>query len=133
LQQESNKRVKDIWERFLSYELGQLHYVMDLFRSVEGRDPLEVLPAVLPEPIKYESHREFVRSTLLGERDYRAMGTEIVTHDAPGSASLAYRERLNSRGSPSEAVASGYVWTPGTETTRLVPTNGNTLTQARAV
>src|SRR5205085_4219316 len=29
--QESNARIKQIWERFLQYELGHLHYVMDLF------------------------------------------------------------------------------------------------------
>jgi hypothetical protein len=29
----------------------------------------------------------------------------------------AYRDQLNSAGSPSETVAAGYVWRPGTELT----------------
>ena len=43
--QETNPRVRAIWERMVSYELGQLHFVMDLFKSVEHRDPAEFLPA----------------------------------------------------------------------------------------
>src|SRR5699024_9772720 len=64
MQSEPNPRVKKIWERFLDYELGHLQVVMDLFKKYERRDPAEILPAELPEPIKYESHREFVRQTL---------------------------------------------------------------------
>lgn len=119
LQHESNKRVRDVWERFLSYELGQLHYVMELFRQHEDRDPFEVLPRNLPEPIKFESHREFIRETLAREVDYTASGTEIVAEQPADSASVPYRERLNSRGSPSTVIAAGYVWRPGTEVTEL--------------
>src|SRR5215203_3188620 len=61
---ETNRRIKKIWDRFLEYKLGHLHHVMELFKKVENRDPAEVLPATLPEPIDYTSHREFVRETL---------------------------------------------------------------------
>jgi hypothetical protein len=121
LQFESNKRIRDIWERFLSYELGQLSYVMDLFRRVENRDPFEVLPRELPEPIRYESHREFVRETLLREVGFHASGMDIVESQPANSPSIAYREQLNRRGSPTATVAAGYIWQPGTETTRLAP------------
>jgi hypothetical protein len=116
---ESNKRLRDIWERFLSYELGQLNYVMDLFRRSENRDPFEVLPRSLPEAIRYESHREFVRETLAREVSYSAVGPDIVEREPSGSASIAYREQLNRRGSPTALVAAGYVWRPGTELTEL--------------
>src|SRR5690606_39608727 len=49
MQQESNPRIKQIWERFCDYELGHLHQVMALFKQYEKRDPTEVLPATLPE------------------------------------------------------------------------------------
>ena len=75
---ETNPRIKKIWDRFLEYELGHLHHVMELFKKVENRDPAEVLPATLPEPIDYTSHREFVRETLENEVDLRASGTEFV-------------------------------------------------------
>ncbi|MCE3239761.1 MAG: hypothetical protein K0Q83_268 [Deltaproteobacteria bacterium] len=30
-------------------------------QRIENRDPAEVLPQELPEPIRYESHRQFVK------------------------------------------------------------------------
>jgi hypothetical protein len=36
------------------------------------------------------------------------------------SASLEYRSHVNSEGSPSESVAAGYRWRPGTELSRKV-------------
>ena len=114
---ETNPRIKKIWDRFLDYELGHLHHVMELFKKVENRDPAELLPATLPEPIDYTSHREFVRETLVNEVDLRASGTEFVDKADEPERSLRYREQLNSEGSPSSAVSAGYVWMPGTELT----------------
>ncbi|MEW6611578.1 MAG: hypothetical protein ACOY5C_10535 [Pseudomonadota bacterium] len=115
LQYETNPRIKAIWERFLSYELGQLHYVMDLMKRIEKRDPAEVLPAELPDPIKYESHRDFVRQVLKNEVNLRAKGSQFVDASQEGQESIRYREQLNSQGSPSEIAAAGYMWQPGTE------------------
>ncbi|HEY4554950.1 MAG TPA: hypothetical protein VIG68_00740, partial [Lysobacter sp.] len=78
VQQESNPRIKAIWERFLDYELGQLQYVMELFKQVERRDPMEILPQRMPEPISFASQREFVRQVLLQEVDLRADGPDFV-------------------------------------------------------
>jgi hypothetical protein len=114
-QQETNPRVKAIWDRFLDYELGQLHFVMGLFKEVENRDPAEVLPAELPEPVEYRSHREFVRETLAREVDLRADGTQFVGMEQEPQRSHDYRAQLNSEGSPTETVAAGYRWSPGTE------------------
>lgn len=115
LQYETNPRIKAIWERFLSYELGQLHYVMDLMKRIEKRDPAEVLPAELPDPIKYESHRDFVRQVLKNEVNLRAKGSQFVDASQEGQESIRYRGQLNSQGSPSEIAAAGYMWQPGTE------------------
>lgn len=118
MEYETNPRVKRIWERFCDYELGHLHMVMELFKEIENRDPAEVLPRTLPQPIEYRSHRQFVRETLNNEVDLRAAGQEFINkEEEPERAptSIAYREQMNSEGSPSEIVAAGYVWTPGTE------------------
>jgi len=85
---------------------------------MENRDPAEILPQTLPEPIDYQSHRQFVRETLSQEVDLRASGTEFIHKDDEADRSpqsIAYREQMNSEGSPSEIVAAGYTWTPGTE------------------
>src|SRR4029078_4405830 len=39
-QQETNPRIKAIWERFLDYELGHLSLAKDVFQRIEGRDPM---------------------------------------------------------------------------------------------
>ncbi|MFN7132094.1 MAG: hypothetical protein ACK4N5_08425 [Myxococcales bacterium] len=126
VQSESNTRVKAVWERFLDYELGQLHFVMELMKQVEKRDPEQLLPATLPEPIKYESQRDFVRETLTREVDLRASGTKFIDKAQEGASapSVLYREQLNSEGSPTEIVAEGYRWRPGTELAGRVLTLG---------
>lgn len=116
---ESHPRIKPVWERFLDYELGHLQFVRRLFEDIEHRDAAEILPERLPAPIDFKSHREFVRRVLAREIDLRAVGSEIlkkaeVPRDSP---SIAYREQLSSAGSPSETVAAGWRWMPGTELT----------------
>lgn len=122
LQQEDNPRIRQIWERFVDYELGHLHLVMELFQRIEKRDPMQVLPAVLPEPFPYKSNRSFVRQVLSQEVDLRTRGAQFVPKGRESELSLAYRALLNADGSPSEAVAAGYRWAPGTELAqRLTP------------
>ncbi|MCC2643428.1 MAG: uncharacterized protein K0S45_3841 [Nitrospira sp.] len=114
--QEDNPRIKALWERFVDYELGHLHFVMDLFKKLEGRDPAELLPQTLPEPIAYKSQREFVRQVLQDEVHFRANGKEIISNkNQEPERSLNYRRHMNSEGSPTETVAAGYQWAPGTE------------------
>ena len=115
VQQETNPRIKAIWERFLDYELGHLHYVSELFKKVERRDPMEVLPASVPEPIAFASQREFVRQVLLEEVDLRADGPDFVPMAQEPDGSRSYRRQINSEGSPTEAVSVDYMWNPGTE------------------
>jgi hypothetical protein len=115
VQDESNPRIRALWERFLDYELGQFHLVADLFKQYERRDPAEVIPATLPEPMPFASQREFVRDTLTKEVDLRTNRTQYVPKAQESTESIERRELLNSQGSPSETVALGYQWEPGTE------------------
>jgi hypothetical protein len=117
LQQESDPSIKKVWERFLDYELGHLQVAMEAMREIERRDPEQLLPESLPDPIKYESHRDFVRKTLEAEVNLRARGTDYIDasqEDANGPSAL-YRNQLDKDGSPSDTVAAGYIWMPGTE------------------
>jgi hypothetical protein len=116
-QQESNRRLKGLWERFLDYELGQLQFVGELLKEHEKRDPATLLPKELPDPIKFASQRDFVRSVLSNEIELRAIGPRIVpgSQELPDSPSVRYRTQLNSEGSPSETVSAGYQFRPGTE------------------
>jgi rubrerythrin len=112
---EGNPRIKRIWERFLEYELGHLRFVADLFENTEKRDAAQVLSESLPQPIRYESHREFVRQVLRTEVNLSAAGTEFVDRSQETEHTRDYRTHMNSEGSPSDKVAASYIWTPGTE------------------
>jgi hypothetical protein len=119
LAQETNPRVKAIWEKFLDYELGHFQVALKLFKDVERRDPQTVLGSgKLPDFIKFASHRDFVRQTIDRETSLRKNGTEFVKEEAEAQSSLAYREAVNADGSPSTAVSDTYSWTPGTELMR---------------
>jgi hypothetical protein len=115
--QESNSRLKALWERFLDYELGQLRFVGELMKEYEKRDPASILPEELPEPIKFESQRDYINQVLAQEVNLRAVGPRLVpgTQELPDSPSVRYRAQLNREGSPSELVAAGYLYRPGTE------------------
>jgi hypothetical protein len=118
---EPNPRIKQIWERFLSYELGHLHAVMDVMRKLERRDPESLLPETLPEPIAFQSQRAYVREALERGLTLRADGVSIVPQEQESKASIAFRERLNREGSPSEIVAAGYQYSAGGELTTTTP------------
>jgi hypothetical protein len=128
---EEDPRIKQVWQRFLDYELGQLHFVMDLFKKFEKRDPAELLPATLPEPIQYRSQRAFVREVLAKEVNYRANKTEIGPIQ-DSKETLAYREQMNSAGSPSENVAAGFAWSPGGEVAARMAGEGPDVTEGAA-
>lgn len=112
---EGDPKVKAIWERFLDYELGQLRFVADLFEDMERRDAGEVLNRALPAPIRYDSHREFVREVLRAEVELSAVGGSFVSRAEESDETRAYRAHLNSEGSPSDIISADWTWQPGTE------------------
>lgn len=132
LQQETNPYVKSVWERFLAYELGQLHFVMDLMKELERKDPAQLLERSFPDPISFTSHRDFVRKVLAEEVDLRASGTQFISaaQESADAPSVKYRSQLNQDGSPSEIISAGYIWAPGTELTERI---NNVQKQGRSV
>ena len=115
LEQESNPRLRAIWERFLDYELGHLEVACQILETAEGTDRAQVLgDGKLPKFIQYKSQRDFVRQVLEKEIPLRKSGTDFVDQAQEGRSSIDYRNHLNAAGSPSQSVATGYVWTPGT-------------------
>lgn len=131
---EQNPRIRAIWERFLDYELGQLAFARQVYERIENRDVAEILGSgQLPEPIAFESQRQFVRATLSGEAHLQARGTQFFDSrkEAASDETQIYQQQVNADGSPSEKIAAGYVWSPGTELARglletpLAPTTGN--------
>lgn len=117
--QETNPRIRALWERFLDYELGHLQVAMKLFKDFERRDPAEVLgDGLLPRFIQFESQRGFVRRVVETETQLRKNGTQFVNEADESPSSLTYRKVVNGAGSPSTNASATWTWAPGTELTR---------------
>ena len=118
IDQETNHKVKAIWERFLDYELGHFNLACEMLKKFENRDPAEIITGDIDEPLAFRSHRDYVRQVVVAEADLRTDGTLFVPRDLESAMSIAYRDQVNADGSPSDTVAAGYVWTAGTEMAR---------------
>lgn len=78
LQQESDAKVKAIWELHLNMELEQLRIAADLFRSQENRDPEEVLSPQLPNALTFEPNKAYMRELLATQMDLTTLGAGYV-------------------------------------------------------
>jgi hypothetical protein len=115
VESEEDPHIKAIWERFLDYELGQFQHVAQLLQHYERRDPAQLVPGRLPQPIAYVPHRDYIRQVLIAEHELSAQGTLYVPRDQETQRTIDYREQLNCEGSPSDAIAADYRWHNGTE------------------
>src|SRR5690606_37692066 len=118
VEQETNPRLKAIWERFLDYELGHVAYVSELYKKYERRDPAEILGTIIPNLLEFAPQRDFVRQVLDAEVDLRAKLTEYVPKEEESAVTLSTRQTLNAEGSPTNATSAAYQWSPGTELAR---------------
>jgi hypothetical protein len=115
VESEEDPHIKAIWERFLDYELGQFQHVAQLLQHYERRDPAQLVPGRLPQPIAYVPHRDYIRQVLIAEHELSAQGTLYVPREQEAQRTIDYREQLNCEGSPSDAIAADYRWHNGTE------------------
>jgi hypothetical protein len=80
MQQESDPRIKSIWELHLNMELAHLQQACDLLRRFEDREPEEVVGAKgLPEPLTFEPNKEYLRHLLATQIDLTTLGAGYVT------------------------------------------------------
>jgi hypothetical protein len=96
--QESDPRIKALWELHLNQEIGQLQVVADIMRRYEGREAAELLPPSLPErPLTFESNKDYVRQVLESTVDLRPHGLGYVPADQlpAGDRSTQYQELVN--------------------------------------
>ena len=59
-----------------------------------------------------------MRETLERELELSAARTQFVDRSKETEDTRRYRETVNSEGSPTDIVAGGYQWRPGTELTK---------------
>ena len=105
--QETDRRIKAVWELHLAMEIGQLQAAVDLLRRYEGVEPAEILPPALPDtPVRFEPNKEYVRDVLATQFDLRTDGLIYVPlGDLPrGHRYFQYQDTVNEGGAPSEQV-----------------------------
>jgi hypothetical protein len=78
MQHEVDSRVKSYWEQFLSDEIEHLHIAANLFQQFDKRDPAEIIPDDMPELVKFQSNKEYVRDVLARTVDNTADGLNYV-------------------------------------------------------
>ena len=64
MQHEDDARIKRIWELHLGMELEHLRLAGEMMKTYDRRDPQMILPKTLPEPVRFESNKAYVRSVL---------------------------------------------------------------------
>jgi hypothetical protein len=107
LQQESDARVKQLWELHLNMELGQLQEASRLLRKYEGREPVELVPLELPDvPLTFETNKEYVRDVLASQVDLRTDGLFIVPEEQlpDDHRFFAFQKTVNAAGNYGESV-----------------------------
>jgi rubrerythrin len=62
VQEETDARIKKIWQNHLDSEIDHLHRAAELLQQYEGREAESLLPASgFPELMKFQSNKEYVR------------------------------------------------------------------------
>ncbi|MBX6387569.1 MAG: hypothetical protein IRZ08_00975 [Frankia sp.] len=100
--QETDRRIKDLWNLHLAMELEQLRLAGELLKRYDGREPAEICPAEIPEPVLFEPNKQYVRDVIATQLDLTSLGTGFVM-----DSHRRFQERLaqvNAGGVPSEQV-----------------------------
>jgi hypothetical protein len=83
LNEETDPRVRPLWELYLQMELAHLRVAANLLRRYAGRDPQEVMGASLPEPVRWAGNPLYLVDLPADETD------DVTTDPAePGEPDL---------------------------------------------
>jgi hypothetical protein len=105
--QETDERIRQVWELNRDMEVGQLHAACELLKTFEGRDPEEILPPSLPEvPVTFETNKEYVRTVLAATVDLRQDGPGYADLESmpSGHRLFEYQTTVNDGAVPSNEV-----------------------------
>jgi rubrerythrin len=95
---ESDERIKGIWEMLLDMEISHLNFAAELLEKYEKRHRTEVIPdGSFPEPLKLHENKDYVREvlastvTLTAEKE----GYLDVADVGEGAEFFAYQRAVN--------------------------------------
>jgi hypothetical protein len=78
MQQESDPKVKAVWELHLNMELEHLRIAAELMRRHDSREPEEVVGRELPQALTFEPNKAFLRQLLATQMDLTTLGAGYV-------------------------------------------------------
>lgn len=96
---ESNEKLRPIWEEFLAFELGHLQIAAELLKKYEKRDPEEIIGNKVLLPCHFENQKKYVTDILENEVDKR-LGAEMnyTTIDKLSDNWTSYKAQKNMNG-----------------------------------
>lgn len=117
LQYEQDQHVRSLWDQGLSEEVEHLRLAADLYKKHEGKDPEEVLPSEMPEPVKFEQNKEYVREILEKQVDFTGDGPEMkrVSELPENNRYHSYQSTVNSGAVPSQEIIQKHIDQFGTD------------------
>lgn len=71
VEDETDEKIKKVWELFLDIELGHLQVAADLFKKFEKRDPEEIIGNEIVIPCRFKNQKTYVQKVLEKEVDKR--------------------------------------------------------------
>ncbi|MCF6523943.1 hypothetical protein [Streptomyces sp. JJ36] len=78
MEQETDPRIKAVWELHLNMELAHLQQACDLMRRHDGREPRDLLAPEVPNVLTFEPNKHYVRELIDDQLDLTTLGTGYV-------------------------------------------------------
>jgi len=82
MQTEVDRRIKALWELHLGMELEHLRRASSLLLEREGKDARDIFPRTLPEPVRFEPNKEYVRDVLAKTVELTGRDTGFVDRNS---------------------------------------------------
>lgn len=104
---ETDPRIRELWETHLAMEIEQLKSAANILKMMDGREAADMLPASLPEPVTFESNKDYIRQVIADQINLTASGTDFVpVEELPEDHRYwTYQKQVNGDGPvPSEEV-----------------------------
>jgi hypothetical protein len=103
-QNETDPRIRAIWDEFLHMELTHLQLWGDMLRHCEGVEPEALFGSELTVEFQFQENKEYVRQVLAEQRDLRLVPYGFTTLDQVPAATRQYQAVVNADGIPSEDI-----------------------------
>jgi hypothetical protein len=106
-QNETDPRIKRLWDEFLHMEFTHLQLWGDMLRRAEGIEPEVLFGEELAVEFKFQENKEYVRRVIDQQRDLRLLpdGGWTTKDQLPADwPSFAFLKTVNADGIPSEQI-----------------------------